>query len=418
MSKFKMLGLDPDLDFTQYRTWIADEIDLDGYHYNGLKGGSNKLVNIKVYEDTYNDGYAIVDFNLPDPTEWYSIRKTLPEQICDSQLAIIDDYVYLFGGNTTDKIYKAKLSRPSFWEDTTAKLPSKLYGSHLAIIDGYIYLFGGNNGHAVDNIYSASINDPLTWIDNGSCLPRKLYHSQLIIVDGYIYLLGGHGASEPTNTISRASVNNPLNWEDFSVLPDSLYGSHSSVIDGYIYLFGGIIKDSFAFHNLPTCNIYKSLINNISEWNIDGYLPYPISFGQFITIGNKGYLFAIDKERISNLIDGYPFNYGYIDIGNQTYFTKIFSCNLNNSSNWNLLEKTIKGEIFQSHIAIIDDRLFLFGGNGSSIIFIDNSIIHYDFNSSEVLAYGDKTRTQYHSIINKLDLNKLLGFPYWIANYK
>ena len=420
MPKFKMLSRDPDVDFTQYRTWIADEIDIDGYYYNGPKGGHNSLISVKVYTDTYtiSDGYAVVDFNLPNPTDWYPIRRTLPECIYDSQLAVIDGYVYLFGGNLTDKIYRARLGRPSDWKDTGARLPTTLYGSQLAIIDGYIYLFGGNNGIATDVIYSATTSDPLTWTNHGSCLPRKLYHSNLSVLDGYIYLLGGQLFSDSTNIISRASVNDPLVWNDYSILPESLFSSHPAIIDGYVYLFGGMKKELLGLYNLPTSSIYRSPINDLISWSVDGYLPHSASFGQFITIGNDGYLFSFDKERTSSFIDGYPFDYGYVDTGSQSLFTKIFTCKLNDPLTWTLLDEYIPGEIYQSQVAIINDRLILFGGNGSSIIFVDNPIIHYDFYLPEVLNYGDITRTQYQSVSNILDLNKLLGFPYWKTDYK
>ena len=418
-----MVAKDVDSNPIQYRTWVVNNYpDFDGYYYFGLKSGPHSLSDIIAY--TISDDSVVADFNLPDPLNWKTTYKVLPERITDSQLAVIGDYVYLFGGNFTSKIYKANLNNPVDWEYTGYNLPTPLYGSQLAIIQNHVYLFGGNNGVATDTIYSALLSNPLLWTNHGSLLPQKLCHSHLCITDGYIYLLGGQGINDPTDVIFSASASDPLTWINTNNnLPDPLFGSHISIIDGYICLFGGMTGD------LPTNSIYCAPTNDLSDWSLGGYLPYETAFGQFITLGRDGYLLSVDKERIShynpyyiNILDleqdmiTYYIEGNYYDIGDQTYFTKIFWCQLDDISSWEL-KAVIPGEVFQSQLAIIYDRLFMFGGNGSNTIFASDYYIKYKFDLPNVINYGNITRTLYQETTNPLDLYKVLGFPYWKTDY-
>jgi hypothetical protein len=394
MVRYKMVGRDVDSIPTQYRTWVVnDQPDFTGELYTGLKSGDNSLVDISAY--LVADDFAIVDFNLPNPLEWASTQKVLPDAVADSQLAILDGYAYLFGGKISDKIYRADINNPADWEDTGAHLPIPLYGSQLAIIEDRIYLFGGNDGYATDVILSATTADPLTWNNYGSLLPRKLYNAQLGIIDGYVYLFGGYDGYTG-NTILKASTDDPFTWEDTgSTLPDHLYGSHLGVVDGYMYLFGGLISPSN-----PTINIYKASVDNPTSWSLAYYLPFPICFGQFVTVGTKGYLFTAGDAAFTP----------------RSTFTKILRCDLTNPLYWIDMQRVVPGEVTQSQLAIIYDRLFLFGGSGSSVIFANAPILKFDFNSAGAVAYGSVTRTEFDAT-DPLDLFEVLGFPYWKTNY-
>ena len=387
MTQYKMVGLDVDSSFTQHRTWVVDGYpDFDGY-YVTLKSGDNSLADVYAYP--IPDGY-IVDFNLINPLNWKTTYSSLPEQISDSQLAVIDGYVYLFGGKSTSKIFRATITRPNEWEYTGYDLPSSLYGSQLAIIDGYIYLFGGNNGVATDTIYSATVSNPLSWTNQGSLLPEPLYHSQLCVLDGYIYLFGGQNTNNPRNIIFRATTSNPLSWIDTgSTLPNNLYGSHIAVINNNIYLIGGIIE------NNPISIILRASTSNPLSWLVtESNLPAFCAFGQFITIDTHAYLFIVDD-----------------------FYTKILKCSLADPLVWNIQNEIIPSAIYQSQITIIYDRLFLFGGTGNTAIFTSNYTTKYKYDLPESTDYADITRTQYQGTIDPLDLIKVIGFPYWKTNY-
>src|SRR5579885_2289952 len=203
MIRYKMVARDVNSSPTQYRTWIVNNTpDLTGQYYTGPKSGPNPFVDVSAYLIT--DDNVIADFNFPMADTWFDedhigeqlyipAGRVLPEQICDSQLAIIDGYAYLFGSKISDKIWRAPLNNPCDWVDTGARLPTKLYGSSLAIVDGYnLYLLGGQEINDASNvIFTAPVSNPLAWTDTGQRLVDTLYGSSLTVWDGYIYLLGG-----------------------------------------------------------------------------------------------------------------------------------------------------------------------------------------------------------------------------------
>ena len=393
-----MLARDNNSSPTQYRTWVVPGTpDFTGSQYLGFKSGDSSFDDVTTHLVT--DDSAVVDFNLPNPTSWIITERVLPYNIYDSQLAIIDGYVYLFGGGGSNKIFRATLDNPADWTDTGSTLPSIISNSQLAIVDGYVYLFGGNNhstdGYgAINNIYRAPTTNPLSWVDTGATLPKKIQDSQLTIVDGYIYLLGGrtdgYGA---TNNIFQAFTSDPLTWTTSpNTLYKPLYGSHVSIIGETIYLFGG-----FTAAKTPTNNIFSAHLADLSNWVIAGSLPFPTFNGQFVVIGTRGYLIAPTSTTVS--------------------FTKILRCNLSTPNIWVDSTHTVPGELKGSQLAIIDDRLFLFGGNANTVIYADDSILEYDFTSANVVAYGDRTRTQVNATPDKLDLFPVLGFPYWKTTY-
>jgi hypothetical protein len=405
MVRYKMVGRDVNSSPLQYRTWIVNNVpDFDGYYYTGLKSGDTPFVDVVAYQ--IQDGYVVADFNLPLPLSWKSAKQTLVSETYNSQLAVIDGYVYLFGGENSNHICRATLNNPTDWGDTGFTLPSKLSSSQLAILDGYVYLFGGLDGYTqkeTSSIYRASTADPLTWINTGSNLPTPLQKSQLGIADGYIYLYGGKDGYNSnvdgyaTNKIFRATTSNPLVWSSVgTTLPDKLFGSTFGLIDGYFCLFGG-----FTDEQTPTSNIYTAPLNTPTIFSTSSnHLPHPSGYGQFFTIGNDGYLIMASG--------GSPL----------TYQSKIFRCSLSNPTVWTEQSFNIPGNVYQSQVAIIYDRIFLFGGNGSSIIFASDQQLKYSLLNSVVIAYGNITRTQYQATSSIPDLIKVIGFPYWKTNYK
>lgn len=391
-----MLGRDVDSSPIQYRTWVVNDTpDLTGALYTGDKSGSSPLVDISAY--AIFDPNEVVNFNLPNATDWSTTRRVLPQLICDSQVAIIDGYIYLFGGQNTASIFRATVDNPADWVDTGATLPTALAGSQLAIVDGYIYLFGGTTdatlASGTDTIFSAPLSDPLTWSNDGYVLPGKLHHSQLAIVDGYLYLFGGNQSNNAIDVIYQADTSSPQVWSDTGkTLPDKLYGSQLAIMDGYVFLLGGLLST-----DKSTKNIYTASITDPTIWLKVSSLPLPACYGQFVTVGNQGFLIAATDSTTS--------------------FTKILQCNLDAPLNWIDTRTVVPGLVTQSQLAIVYDRLFLFGGNGSTIIFANNSVLKYKLDSAATVSYGMVTRTEYNSTPNPLDLFMVLGFPYWKTDY-
>lgn len=405
-----MVGRDFNSNPTQWRTWVVSgQPDFDGYYYTGYKSGPSAFTEVRAY--AIPDTGTIADFNLPDPTNWvattdrlnwdFPIRKVLPFPLEDSSLAVLDGYIYMFGGKITDKIYRAHVNNPADWEDTGAVLPTELFGSSLAIIDGYIYLFGGNNGFdaidgygSIDNIFSAPVTDPLTWTDHGPLLPRKIHHSCLAM-DGYqLYLLGGREIHEASDVIFNASTSNPLLWTDTGArLPYKVYGSTIAEIGDKWYMFGGLLTP-----DSPTNTIISAMNTNMLSWGVTGLLPWSTAWGQFVNIGGDGYFFG-------------PMN------GAPTTFTSILRCNLTDPNAWLDLQVVIKGVISHSQLAVVADRIWLFGGSGLTGIFACNQITKYNILWPKAINYGELTRVTVPNTDNINSPYLATGIPWWKTDY-
>lgn len=399
MVRFKMLGRDINSRPTQYRTWVVnDQPDFTGQFYTGLKSGTDPLAEVLAFE--LIDPTIIGSYNLPDPTFWNTTRRVLPNTIYNSQLGIWDGYAYLFGGQGDASIYQASLDDPAYWINTGITLPTPLSSSQLAVLnydgyqDGYFYLFGGNNNGPVSTIYSAPLNNPLNWTNRGNLLPQGLHSSQIAIVDGYLYLFGGFSSTGPSAHIYRASVANPLVWTDTGAsLPSPLYNSQLAIIGGNIYLFGGQTAS-----NSPSSYVMVAPANNPLSWGYGPYaLPFAIWNAQFFPVGDQGYLI------------------GPTPSGSQ--FTKIFRCDLSGPHIWYDTGQTVPGVISQSQLGIIYDRVWLFGGNGSSIIFACDLLLKSLPGAPEQRVYGNVTRTLVQNAPNELALFSILGFPNWKTDY-
>ena len=399
MVRYKMLARDVDATPIQYRTWVVEnQPDLTASLYTGLKSGDNPLVDITAY--AILDSNEVVDFNFPNALDWSAVKKVLPNYTCDGQFAIVDGYAYLFGGQNSNKILQTSLANPTDWVDTGATLPSNLAGSQLAIVNDYLYLFGGTTdtsyASATNSIYSAPIIDPLTWTNNGYLLPKNLHHSQLAIIDGYLYLYGGATQNGASSTILKASTSDPLTWSNVGNLPYPLYGSQLAIIDGYadgyVALFGGITAD-----DETTSSIFAAPLSDPTNFNIEGALPYAAAFGQLVLIGDQGFLITPADTTVSQ--------------------TRIFKCDLNDPFlTWVDSRQTVPGEISQSHLGIIYDRIFLYGGNGNTAIFANNQRLKYNLASSTVIKYGDTTRTEVVAS-STLNLFQVIGFAPWRTDY-
>lgn len=413
MVRYKMVARDVNSIPTQYRTWVVPNTpDFDGYYYTGYKSGHNDFVDVSAYAIT--DGYAIVDFNLPIPTSWfqidnrlnvaYPIRKVLPQTMSAGKLLVLDGYAYIFGGETTDAILRADVNNPADWIDTGAKLPSILYGAALAVVNGRIYLFGGNNGNesdpmgfgALDTIYSASVTDPLTWTNHGSHLPRRLQYSNLGMANGSLYLFGGIEINQASDIILTASTSDPLTWTDTgSHLPMPTYGSMFAEIGGNWMIFGGLLAP-----DTPTNAIYTASVSLPTSWQITGVIPYPSANGHFIAVGNDGYIIAPMSNPVPT-----------------TTYTPIIQCSLSNPNAWIYTQQVVPGNISHGQMAMIYDRIWLFGGSGLTAIFACNQKLKYSLTALRTINYGNATRTVVQATDNLNEPLQALGMPWWLTDY-
>lgn len=405
MILYRMLALDFNANPQQYRSWLVSGIpDLDAQVYYGYKSGNNALVDISAYAT--DDVSVITAFDLPLPANWnpsppelisdFPILKVLPAAVEDSQLAIIDGYIYMFGTNISASIYMANVNNPADWIDTGATLPTTLYGSSLAIVGDHIYLFGGNNGSGpVNTIFSAPLSNPLSWTNTGSHLPQKLQYSSLGMYNGSLYLFGGLGVNAAKRIIFTASTSNPLLWTNTgSHISTPVYGSVIAQINDNWFLYGGQLASGEL-----TNNIWSAPVNSPTSWSLVGNLPYKTAFGKFITAGNDGYLIGPMAGSFA------------------TGFTSILQCHLNNPYDFFDTGQFVRGVISHSQIAMVYDRIWLYGGSGLSAIFACNQQLKYNFTDLIVEAYQNATRIVFPATDNLNNPFEALCVPYWITDY-
>jgi hypothetical protein len=406
-----MVGLDVNANPQQYRVWVVNNVpDFTGEFYTGEKSGNAPFVDVVPYVIT--DDSIIGDFLLPLPSRWrpnqpeiltdFPLLATLPVPIEDSAFAIIDGYAYLFGGKLTSHIYRASLNNPQSWIDTGATLPTNLYGSSFAIVGSELYLFGGDDGYngpglgPLNTAYSASMANPTSWSSLGSVLPRHLLWSSLGISNGQLYMFGGLESAGATSHILTASVSSPTSWSIVGNIATPVYGASLAQIDGYWYLYGGMTSP-----NAPSIVIQSAPVSSPTTWTVSSVaLPYATAFNQFLTMGNDGYM--IGSTMVGSSSEG---------------FSTILQCHLSSPTEWFDTQLVVPGNISHSSVAIIYDRVWLFGGSGSSAIFACNRTIKYGFYDSVAQAYGNITRVLLPATNNANNPSLALGFNYWHTDY-
>jgi N-acetylneuraminic acid mutarotase len=322
--------------------------------------------------------------------------------MASSQLAIIGDYGYLFGGDniTGSKILKFSVSDPFIFIDDGYNLPDSVYGSQLAVVGSKIYLFGGaDDGVATNKIFYCFTSNPLVWFTAGSTLPVAIAHSSLVILDSYLYLFGGEDGSTPSDIIMRAPISNPLTWSVVGSLPTHLYGSQPAILNDKLYLFGGIESNYFN----PSAIILSANRATPLIWTKEAKsLPQKTAFAQYITIGTFGYLF-----------------------GGNISGTSIYRCTATDAVTWTNTGKKLPGHTNQSQIAIIDDAIYLFAGNGTTVIYKSgvikkyNYTYNYNYHTNPLMPQVyNWNKASVKNATDDNDLFRIIGFPYWKTDFK
>jgi len=179
-----------------------------------LSDSSLAVINNNIYLFGGHNGTftnAIYRASTGNPTSWVNTGSTIPGSEGGSSLAVIGNYVYLFGGNinsgpfVTNAIYRAPISSPTSWTTMSGTIPTAVTNSSLAVIGNYVYLFGGDNGSgATTTIYRALINNPTSWTTLSAVLPAASRYPASAIIGNAMYLFGGNG----TNAIYSAPIFN------------------------------------------------------------------------------------------------------------------------------------------------------------------------------------------------------------------
>gem|GEM_PF-2973937 len=268
---------------------------------------------------------------------WTNTGATLPAGTDAAQVAVIGNYVYLFGGSSSNTIYRTSANNPTNWTNTGATLPAGLYGAKLYEAGNTLYLFGGGT----NGIYQASTSDPTTWTNTGKTLPGSAKNQVMATINGYIYLYGG----SDTNVIYQASTSDPTTWTNTGkTLPVDLAYSSAAVIGNTIYFFGGWSYPS----PLGNPTIYSAPVSDPTTVTSTGKsLPGTLYGSSMAVIGNTIYMFGGMSDKSGGASSA------------------IYQASTSDPTTWTNTGKTLPAGLHTSQVAAIDGYLYLFGGSTS-----------------------------------------------------
>jgi len=407
--KYRNIARDINTSIKQYRCWISDGYPgIDGYGFYGSKSGVNDFIDYNYY--SIPDGYTS-NFLFPLAEEIARTKFTLPYPTDGASLLVLDGYIYLFGGKGSNKILRSLINDPNKWIDTQATIPEQLYDSSLILNKelGYIYLVGGNISYdcyhlPTKNVYRANITNPLVWETLVDRIPEAMSGMQIVYHGDNFYILGGKNSlGEYSTTVYLSnSLGDASQWNVFFPYAIDNGLSYCGCIINYktdeLYLFGG--ETNLGWSN----KIYSrsaNLSNDLSNFELVGTLPYKISRPNIFIIGNTVYMYTHVDDNIDELS-----------------FCKILKCSVDNlSDGWKECDTVIINGSFNSQLAIIDNRIYLFGGSGSTNIQTSNQKIQYIYNDINVVEY-DFTLNDINQITDTKIVSNRLGYNYWITNYK
>jgi hypothetical protein len=181
-----------------------------------------------------------------------------------SNPVIIGDYIYRFGGyNYTTyagpvaAVARAPLSSPGDWTNYTNVLPQAMYSQAVAVVGNYVYLFGGYSTTRLNTIYRASINSdlalPASWSSAG-VIPVPLSSPGIAVDGSYLYIIGGYDNSGaavrsiynvPLNTLAAGGVT-AGSWGSWLSLPVARNLPKPLIAGDKLYLMGGWQNGTYA----------------------------------------------------------------------------------------------------------------------------------------------------------------------------
>jgi signal transduction histidine kinase len=268
---------------------------------------------------------AIYSAPVSDPTTWTNTGKTLPGNLLNSNLAVIGDMIYLFGGfngsAATGVIYSAPVSDPTTWTNTDKTLPAGLHSATLAIVGSSVYIFGGadSSNYAMNVIYSAPLSDPTTWSNTGATLPDPLGYSSLVKVGTKLYLLGGsnNNGANPTAKIYSADVSTPTSWSyTGKSIPAGLYEAAAVTVGDYVYFVGGWNAAS------AVNTMYKAPVSDPTSWSATGVtLPAGVSSAPIAVVNGNMYLLGGYTSGARNTVYSLPVNHNRPNQYNDPWIT-------------------------------------------------------------------------------------------------
>ncbi len=249
----------------------------------------------------------------------------------------ISGYFYNFSsrnpfGDGGGTISRATTDDPLAWYATGISTASDACRPMIYYDGSNIYLIGGRvSSTAVDSIDIASAATPTSFSVSAHTLPATRVNGTLVTVGSTIYMYGGYNnASATVDTIFSASTSAPDVWSDTGdTLPVAIHGACGYNDGTNVYLFGGTVA------GVGVNTIRRASVSTPTSFSSVGTLPTTaINLGFYIN-GAYAYLFS--------------------DSG-------VWRASTSDLLTWTVITNGLAVAVRSSHIAKVDDTIYMFGG--------------------------------------------------------
>ena len=280
---------------------------------------------------------------------WSNTGATIPQLVGGhAALAVVGDYIYIFNFWPATGIYRAPVSNPLSWTDTGTSLPISYdagngYAVGLFVVGDYIYIIARDSTYGAPVVLRAPVADPLSWTNTGVTIPVvSRLRSGPIIIGNYIYLY--NESMMGPGQIFRAPTSNPLSWSNTgsTIAPYSAMQAVNATIGSYIYRFGGVTWGSRGFE---LDGIYRAAVSSPLSW---------------ADTGSKLSQRRSCAEMV--VVDDYAYLLGGFDPFAGAFLSSIERAPLTSPTSWAGTAANLPTPLSCSHLAVIDNYIYLFGG--------------------------------------------------------
>jgi len=368
---------------------------------------------------------------VSDPTTWTDTGKTLPGTISNSssgsQLGIIGDKLYIYSGNS---VYTANISDPTTWTNTGITLPVSASNSSWALIGDKMYLYSGTS------IYSASVTgskpNAYNWpwltdrVSVGSALSEISFggvpatNVQTVSSTTATARIPAHAAGTVDVTVTGYDGQSATLTNGFTYLPpptisginpnagstaggDAITITGTGFVDGATVNFGANAATNVVVVNSTTITLTTpaglASSVDVTVTNPDGqkattpngytYLDPPpqaasvnpnsglTTGGTNVTINGTGFVPPNKTDNTWSTVAGKTLPStlqlsAMAVVGDKIYLyggfetSNIYVADVSDPSTWTSTGKSLPDAIYGSQIAVVGDKVYLYGGNGSA----------------------------------------------------
>ena len=254
-TKLKYLEIDGVTYYIPQRVNVTSNIKITGNKSDILSSPKNLLC---ILNDTTSLAIRVVDKIEGGSEELSTLSTVLPQGLISACSAPFGNYIYIFGGGTSDNvsnaIYKFNTVTKTI-ETLSVTLPKVLSNARCSIYEDNVYIFGGYSNGYSNTIYKFNcVNETITTLS--VVLPQGLSSTCCSLHNDNIYIFGGSNGNT-INTIYKFNCTSETISTLGVTLPKILKNSCCATYGNYIFILSGSNNDGFV------TQIYK--FNCVSE---------------------------------------------------------------------------------------------------------------------------------------------------------